>query len=195
MIIYAIRIKEICIADILNYAKQVCSPFSKTEIHLSVRGPYKRKLPQKSITKYNKEIENRIININGVGNFFEDKQLTVFLNCESDVIKKVWSKSNYGYNPHMTLYDGDDSIFARKLYDSLNEMHIKLSFTATSLEEYNIKTNAPSFALALSYTPQTLEKLQIPFYDLTILKTLSIQERINILTLCFKAIHNLQYNS
>ncbi len=137
MIIYAIKIENQLIASVLNFVKYLCAPGSKTEVHLSVRGPYKRKLSNNKVEEFNKIINNSIIHINGVGNFFQEGQNTVFLKCESNEIKKAWYKKGYNYVPHLTIYDGNNIAFAHDLFDVIDKQKIKLDFYASKLILYD----------------------------------------------------------
>jgi hypothetical protein len=121
----------------------LCAPNSKTEVHLSIRGPYNRRKDQREVDEWNSLIENRSIKVNEVGNFFLYNQNTVFLKCSSPIILKVWDKSGYAFMPHLTLYDGNDQLFATELYDLLREFPIDISFKSSGVVLYDTtKLNA-----------------------------------------------------
>jgi hypothetical protein len=190
MIIYAIKIEEKIVADVLNYVKFICNPSSKTEAHLSVRGPYAGKIKPERFKKYNSIIKGAKIEIKEAGNFFGDNQLTVFLKCISPKIAEVWYKPHYGYIPHITLYDGSDSGFAHQLYERLGRINIDLSFTASELIEYNTKKSMLSFDLSFGYDTSVLNKIGVPVH-IDDLVELSINDKLDIISKCFDVLVNL----
>ena len=50
-------------------------------------------------------------------------------------MKKIWSKPDYDYNPHITLYDGKSRTFAEKLVKILNSHLRNISFKVDKLYE------------------------------------------------------------
>jgi hypothetical protein len=88
MLIYAVKITDREVSSILNFVKLLCAPDSKTEVHLSVRGPYKSPLKSKKVSEYNQIIKDSKIRIIETGNFFSENQNTVFLKCESEKFGK-----------------------------------------------------------------------------------------------------------
>ena len=69
----------------------------------------------------------------GAGNFFHSGQNTVYLQCESPKLKDVWDKPDYGFNPHITLYDGSSYEFSRKLWEIVAGRIYETSFIAGPL--------------------------------------------------------------
>lgn len=135
MKIYVTYIKEPEIRSLVNFAKLVCNPKSRSEAHVSIRGPYKHKINNDILTKYNAILSGSKILVSGIGSFINENQNTVFLKCKSESIKKVWTRKNkYGYNPHITIYDNSLKSFASSLFNELQKLSIRFSFTATKLE-------------------------------------------------------------
>lgn len=185
MIIYAIKIKEPEISTILNLVKYLCAPNSKTEVHVSVRGPYKRKMDVEKIEELNKKIENTSIRIKEIGNFFLYNQNTVYLKCVSTSIQKVWDKKNYGFNPHLTLYDGDDINFAAQLYQVLNQIGINISFKASALILYDTSKLDASTLLTLGIDTTILKEaigLNLQLVDPAVYST---EEKLDLIKKCF----------
>jgi hypothetical protein len=69
----------------------------------------------------------------GTGNFFNEFQNTVFLRCEADFLSEIWRKRDYAFNPHITLYDGKDSNFARDLFNLVASYSLSFCFRVQEL--------------------------------------------------------------
>lgn len=84
---------------------------SKSPIHVTVRGPYKHEPNEQIIEKFWSEIEGEGVLLNGIRHFnFADK-MYVYIQTHSPAIRKIWWKGDYpifkyGFNPHITLYEG-----------------------------------------------------------------------------------------
>lgn len=131
-IFYVIYVRDNILGPYLNAIRYLSNPTEKYDAHITIRGPYKKHI---NIDNYNKIIENDTIEITAVGKFFEKKQNTVFLQCYSDNLKKIWHKSDYGFKPHITLYDGKSRTFASNLIKILNSHLINFTFKVEKLSE------------------------------------------------------------
>lgn len=116
----------------------------KHKAHVTLIGPKDNKedIDFKSIRR-----NEQIISIDGVGNFFQEGQNTVYLKCNldkgGDQIKDMIDKPDYGNeNPHITLYDGNNRGFAEELYNLTQSQSYKGKITfqiIVSENNYNIK--------------------------------------------------------
>lgn len=99
------------------------NPKEKLRAHVTLAGPYPstRSLPRE--TSY-----VRKISLLGVGQFRSDWQNTVFIHVGASDLQTFWDKPDFPYNPHLTLYDGTDGIFATRLYEKLYETRLYLKF-------------------------------------------------------------------
>ena len=199
MIIYVVKILDREISSILNFIKLLCAPNSKTEVHLSIRGPYKSKLKPNKIAEYNELVKNSRVTITEVGNFFQENQNTVFLKCESETIEKIWKKTTYkktiyGYNPHLTLYDGKDKDFAYMLYETLHQRSIDISFLASELIFYDTSKNNLSLMLSYGIDTQIIEDvIKISWENLNLLK-MNNEDRLSLISKCFEYLLNFNLN-
>ena len=121
------------IADCIDAIRVLAHPSEKRRAHITVRGPYQR--ASNRLDSVNRSIESSEINIDGSGNFFESGQNTVYLRCRSPNLESVWYKPDYGFNPHITLYDGSSHEFARKLWDVVSSRTYDMSFIAGPLKQ------------------------------------------------------------
>ncbi|HJP62585.1 MAG TPA: hypothetical protein VJ844_04045 [Mucilaginibacter sp.] len=185
MIIYAIKIEDKKISSILNFIKYLCAPNSKTEVHLSIRGPYKSKLENNKVDELNRIIKDSLIKVNEIGNFFMYGQNTVYLKCLGSTIVKVWKKTHYGYNPHLTLYDGADSNFAHALFEMLNILRINFTFKSSGLILYDTDKLYASTLLKLGINNEIMqETLGIDWRSIDPNKCTN-QEKLELIKRCF----------
>ncbi len=114
----------------LDAMRVIARPQTRFPAHLTVRGPYAEPL---DVSPHSDRIRDAIIRIAGVGTF-SGGQNTVFLHCSCPDLLTVWDKRDYGYNPHITLYDGDSPAFAEALYEVVEHAQLRYSFRARGLE-------------------------------------------------------------
>ncbi|WP_114939633.1 N-6 DNA methylase [Mucilaginibacter endophyticus] len=121
-IFYVIDIKDRNLQTIIDGIRILANPDEKHFAHITVRGPYEQKIREESLTNINDIIRNKNVGVDGVANFFEYGQNTIYLKCNSPILKDIWFKKDYkeSFNPHLTIYDGRSKNFAQKLYDILN---------------------------------------------------------------------------
>jgi 2'-5' RNA ligase len=128
------------IKSILDGMRVIADPSQRNFSHITVKGPYIT-AQKKRLMEDNQLIKGQEIQVLGAGNFFVDRQNTVFFKCEdNEELYKVW-KSKKGrtykeFHPHITIYDGDDRDFACKLYQTINIFNIHFHFIAKELEIY-----------------------------------------------------------
>ena len=119
------------IAGCINAIRVLASPAEKNRAHITVRGPYQG--VSNLTNTISRVIESSEINIHGSGNFFDSGQNTVYLRCKSSKLETVWDKPDYGFNPHITLYDGPSHEFAEKLWNVVSSRTYDISFIAGPL--------------------------------------------------------------
>lgn len=188
MYIYAVKITEPNISSILNFIKYLCAPNSKTEVHLSLRGPYKKKLTTEAIQEYTEIIKGSLIEVYDTGNFFSTKQNTVFYRCKGNQIRKVWYKKNYGYNPHLTIYDGKDKDFAEELYKLLTKVNLNFTFTASELILYDSSKILGSMHLQSSIDKSIITKIIGQDWPELEVFEMPIASRLRLISRCLNAI-------
>jgi len=132
------------------------NPSEKNPAHITLRGPFNSK---KRAAKVPGSISGSDISVLGTGHFFNDTQNTVFLRCGSDYLKQYWYKPDFGFNPHITLYDGESRDFAKKVLDACNKHRLFMSFEAGPIEIVSSVKGQKSFDLKLSLSPAQIEKV------------------------------------
>jgi len=128
------------VKSILDGMRLIADPSQRNFSHITVKGPYITR-QKKRLLEDNKLVKGQAIQVLGAGRFFADEQSTVFFRCEdNEELYKVWkSKKERTYkkfHPHITIYDGDDRDFARKLYEAINSFNIHFYLMARELEIY-----------------------------------------------------------
>jgi hypothetical protein len=131
--------------NLLNALKLIADENQRTEAHITVRGPYVKKLSKKDVKKFSDIIAGEILSITQVDNFFAFNQNTVFFNCdENESLKLIWKKITYNeFKPHITIYDGEDRDFAIMLYKKLSNNFKSFKYRVSSLTWLEPKTNDP----------------------------------------------------
>jgi hypothetical protein len=155
-IFYVLHIREKALADCIDAIRFICNPGEKQRAHMTVRGPYQRRI---NVTAISRRIVGDTISIDGVGNFFDAGQNTVFFHCSAPELKNVWSKPHYPFNPHITLYDSSSREFAKKLYAVIGKYNYSLSFQADELEAIESRKGQDSLSLALAFNSKLVSRL------------------------------------
>jgi len=140
---YVLYPKNKKIVDTLNAIKILSDDSQRTAAHITVRGPYSKKLAQSTVDTYSKDIANTSLHFSEVDNFFEYGQNTVFFKCDdNEKLRKIWKKTGYkDFKPHITLYDGADKIFAKKLFERLQQNFKSFDFKVDQLSFLESKTS------------------------------------------------------
>lgn len=118
----------------LDTIRYLANPRERWPVHITVRGPYGRQLPSTLLAQYNRELHGNKIEVSGVGHFVSPAQYTVFLACDGSRLKYVWAKSDYGYHPHLTLYDGGDAEIASDIERVVRGQDFRWSFRSDKLQ-------------------------------------------------------------
>lgn len=125
------------------------------EVHLTIRGPYDRSKGLKShIERWQSLVDNSPVVVSGVGKFHNQRESIVYLKVQHPSLRRLWWKpdypiSKYGFNPHLTLYAGENRVFADAIYDLLAKRqfalisHANKIATSTSKQEPLFSENEP----------------------------------------------------
>lgn len=140
---YVVFIDNERIANIVEGIRLFADLNQKHRAHITVRGPYETTnyghSTNEKLNEWNHEIKGLVINVKGTDIFYNENQNTVFFKCDGDKkseLKKIWRKFNFsGYNPHITIYDGDDAEWSNKILDVLNKYPLDFYFKPTRLEK------------------------------------------------------------
>lgn len=97
--------------------------------HITVRGPYSTPISPETINQCSKDMKYDILRISGVGTFFNKTETVVYFKVDSPNLRNIWKKPDFpmirfGFNPHISIYRGEDSDWARALYDFFSSEEI-----------------------------------------------------------------------
>jgi 2'-5' RNA ligase len=107
------------------------SSTAKTAPHITVRGPYSRPVLRKEILRYRRILSRSPLVLEGIGAFQSGDRTTVYMKVQHPNLRQIWWKPDYpikefGFNPHLTLYEGQDRARAERLQSFLRREDIKL---------------------------------------------------------------------
>ncbi len=100
-------------------------------IHITIQGPYAETIDKNEIESCERILEEDALLIQGAG-IFENKGISsVFMKVSSGNLRKVWKKPDYpvkryGFHPHITMYTGKNSTYAREINNFLRKENIAL---------------------------------------------------------------------
>lgn len=131
------------IKQYINAIKILSDYNQRTEAHITVRGPYRKKLSISSIDKFSNIISGERLQVTAVQNFFAFGQSTVYFECgANDNLRRIWKKITYNdFKPHITIYDGNNRDFAIKLFNTLQDNFQSFYFNAGELVYLEPKKN------------------------------------------------------
>ena len=182
----------------INAIRVIAEENQRSQVHITMRGPYKKQLPKKKLEELSTLIKGEEIFVINVGNFFNSNQNTVFFTCaETDNLRKVWKKTTYtDFNPHLTIYDGDDNEYAKQLYSILKEQFVPYSFHIQELSWLEPK-NKEKLELFHLKTLIDFDKISsIIDFDLnySTLQVLDKNERLKFISILAKKLYEMKNN-
>lgn len=141
------------LTQLIDYAIYLLNPTEKWPAHVTLAGPYSnRKDAPRDL-----EFKHRI-SVIGIGRFKSENQNTVFLRVEGKELSSVWDKSDYPYNPHLTLYDGNDADFSEKLFEWGKSERMIFSFLVSKRVVVSTTKKQGAFNLLERFKPELLSK-------------------------------------
>lgn len=133
------------IQEILNIQKSKLIP------HVTLRGPYIHEPRNEEIKKIETYIiDGEPLKVNGAGLFNNNETYFVYLKASKSNLKKAsWKKDypikEYGFNPHITIYQGKDENLANKLLNFLNAQDFKFECKNISLYAHTLSDKQKKF--------------------------------------------------
>lgn len=120
---------------------------SNSDIHITVRGPFRSKVKAETIDKLKEIMKYDVILIKGAGYFSNNDEYVVYLKIDSPNLEKIWKKSDYpkyihGFNPHITLYRGNNEVKAKSIYEFLVDEEVELLCEDFEFKSYDLNQRA-----------------------------------------------------
>ncbi len=123
--------------NLIEGIRLLADPNQKHRAHITLRGPYEGKKPNSvDLERWTSMIRDNIIEIEGSSAFLNNDCNTVYLKCKNaDFLKTIWNKKDYKqFQPHITIYNNNDKVFADELLKVLNTKGPKFSFKPGKVE-------------------------------------------------------------
>lgn len=141
-----LEIRDADICELLNSLRSIFNQRNfKSGIHVTLRGPYVKPISEAKLADWFNKIRAHSILIANVGMFENESESVVYLKVStannskslSGITRKFdFPKSKFNFNPHITLYVGNDKILAHKIYDFLRRENIELVCHSFELSVY-----------------------------------------------------------
>lgn len=161
---------EICDADISDFLNSLRTIFNRKEfksnIHVTLRGPYSKPVDEEKLGDWYRKISTSTILIANPGIFKNEGESIVYLRVSmannsknlSRITRKFdFPKNKFDFNPHITLYAGNDSGLAQRIYEFMRKEKIEfvchsfeLSVYASNPQRDLFPTQAPSMRGSIS---------------------------------------------
>lgn len=146
---------------IFNDGKRKNSP-----VHITLRGPYTSTPDPEEINSYWETIREEGILISGTDNFNNNDKYVVYLKVKSKVIRELWWKpdypiSQYGFNPHITLYEGRNKAKAMAITKFIKKENLAFLCRNLSLRMHDpLQLDLFSHGNALCYKTQNTPQIE-----------------------------------
>jgi 2'-5' RNA ligase len=100
-------------------------------VHITIRGPYDREIPPSQLERYQRTLRSDPILLQGVDSFQDEGRQVVYMKVNHPKLRRMWWKPDFpvrtfGFNPHITLYEGTDAARAQGLIAFLVQEKLKL---------------------------------------------------------------------
>ncbi len=120
---------------------------SKSIPHITLRGPYNESPSKKTIDMlHNSLIKTKLpLQIKGVDMFKNNNTYVVYLKVYQEKIektswKKDYPKKKYGFNPHISIYNGKDEALANKILFFLKNENLSFECNEYSLDLHTLNS-------------------------------------------------------
>ena len=124
-IFYVVYLDDVRLQAALDAIRFIANPAEKTRAHITVRGPYTKPIDTEALRQ---KLCGMEVMADGIDSFLRENQNTVFIRCRSERLREIWQKKDFGFNPHITIYDGPSRDFALKLLERLSTLPNKFYF-------------------------------------------------------------------
>ncbi len=178
-IFYVVYVTPPVLGDCLDAIRLLSRPDEKRHSHVTVRGPYRRRLARRELTD---RTSGMMIEIRSADKFFGRQQSTVFLKCAAPELVRVWRKPDFPkFNPHITLYDGPLRQWASALFEVVRQYDFNVRFRASELRPIVSVGGQGSFALGLSLNAAWLSAMVEEPVTVSTVSRMSTSHRLKLI--------------
>ena len=130
-VFYVAYVKDAGLRTMIDAMRLLTNPTVKWSAHVTPRGPYEE---LRDYSFLDAKLRGKWIHVDDHGGFFSQGQNTVYLKCKSPLFSEMWDKPDYGFEPHLTIYDGSSQQIAASLMALLATKRISFDFVTNGLE-------------------------------------------------------------
>jgi len=178
-VFYVLYLPNQQIASWIDTVRLVLNPAEKWPAHITVRGPYKRRLAARGLERLNQQLKGNVISIYDVGRFRNVDSHVIYLACRGTKLETVWNKKDFGFNPHITLFKGSESS-ADIVEDLVRAIHWQFTVVSDRLEELISGTGQKDLRLYRSYDADLLSAATGTRISPFNIGSLTVEDRLNI---------------
>ena len=155
---------------------------ANTNIHITVRGPYRNIISHEEIRKYQRVLSDEPILIHGIDMFRNPDRYVVYIRVSGERLRRVWWKPDYptetyGFNPHISLYVGSDKLLAEKIFYFLKKEDLRLLCRDFRLTPYTLRQTE-----LFPWDPVPVEELFLELSNRRLVRADIVQRAENILS-------------
>ena len=177
-VFYVVYLRDSRLQEALDAMRFIANPGEKNFAHITVRGPYHQRYNFRSVGK---KINGTAVWADGVGSFFSQGQNTVFIRCYSEILRDVWRKADYGFNPHITIYDGPSRRFAEMLLERLDQLTLQFRFVVGGLSPLVSYSRQYSMELSQSFDEGVFAEVSGRRLRPSEVEGLAMEERVSLI--------------
>lgn len=177
-VLYVVYIPDGTLARYIDAIRAIANPGEKHRAHITLRGPYSQ---PRDVEGPDSIISGAQITVSTAGNFFQEGQSTVFFSCEAPELKRVWDKRDFGFNPHLTLYDGPSKTFAKALWEVVNNYSYSFSFMAGGLTPVVARSRQTGLSLLADFDSSLITSVTGEDVEASSLLYMTADKRLNLI--------------
>jgi hypothetical protein len=166
-------IEDSLLRKYLDLAIFALNPDEQWYAHVTVAGPFSRKIQLPRALAYHQQIS-----ILGVGRFDSPSRHTVYLNVNSLDLDEHMNKPDFkNAVPHLTLYNGPDKLLADLLYLELGRRRLFAHFYTTA---FRVVESHPPTNVSLAYSLDTSLLPRTQGLPVDAFKSMTVSERVAV---------------
>ncbi|GGD39640.1 hypothetical protein [Pseudoxanthomonas indica] len=109
--------------------------------HITIQGPFDEKVGADRIHKISEALSGDSFFIGNCGYFESNGRCSLFLRAASENLERVWvkpdfPKEKFGFNPHITFYEGGDVERVKRAHKFLSKNRVELMCSQFEVVQY-----------------------------------------------------------
>lgn len=119
------------VVGVIQYLSSILGGKIQGNPHLTIQGPFDEKVQLQKIESIKDKLKDDLFFIGNPGIFSTRNGVALYLKIQSPNLLSVWDKpdfpvAKYGFNPHITIYEGPDRARAERALAFLKKNHVEL---------------------------------------------------------------------